>query len=90
MKPAHVLYLVLTFLVLTCFSPAYALNVGDPFPDFTVANTLDKQGSSYLKVPHTKDIQLAAIPYDVVIVEFLNVYCHTCRLQVPIFNKLKE
>jgi len=90
MKPAHVLYLVLTFLVLTCFSPAYALNVGDPFPDFIVANTLDKQESAYLNIPDTEDIQLAAIPYDVVIVEFLNVYCHTCRLQVPIFNKLKQ
>ncbi len=90
MIPARVLSLGLACLILICSAPAYALNVGDPFPDFTVANTLSKEENAYLKVPHASAIQLAAIPYEVVILEFLNVYCHTCRLQVPIFNKLKE
>ena len=90
MKSAHCSYLALAFLILMYAFPAYALNVGDPFPDFTVANTLTPEQCAYLKVSPKAPIQLAAIPYDVVIVEFLNVYCHTCRMQVGIFNELNQ
>lgn len=90
MKSAHCCYLAAAFLILMYAFPAYALNVGDPFPDFTVANTLTPEQCAYLKVPANAPIHLAAIPYDVVIVEFLNVYCHTCRMQVEIFNEIKQ
>ena len=40
MKPAHVLYFCLVFFIFICSTQAFALNVGDPFPDFTVENTL--------------------------------------------------
>ena len=86
MKSAHCSYLAVAVLILMYALPAYALNVGDPFPDFTVANSLTPEQCAYLKVPAKAPVQLSAIPYDVVIVEFLNVYCHTCRCQVRNFQ----
>ncbi|MBM4309762.1 MAG: redoxin domain-containing protein [Deltaproteobacteria bacterium] len=76
--------------LLLCAVPAQALTIGDPFPDFTVPNTLSPEHSAYLKVPHKGKIQLSEISCDVIILEFLNVYCHTCRIQVSIFNELKQ
>ena len=90
MKSAHCSYLAVAVLILMYAFPAYALNVGDPFPDFTLENTLNAEQSAYLKVAPDKPVQLAGIPHDVVIVEFLNVYCHTCRMQVGIFNGIKQ
>jgi hypothetical protein len=31
---------------------------------------------------------LSELTHDIIIIEFLNVYCHTCRGQVPVFNEL--
>lgn len=90
MKHVYCLFIAFFCLFLVSTVSAQSLNVGDPFPDFTVANTLSKAQSDYLKVPPDSPIQLSAIPYDVIVVEFLNVYCHTCRLQVGIFNELKQ
>ena len=56
------------------------LDVGDPFPNFSVANTLSKKHTAYLKLEDNTPVQLSAIPHDVIILEFLNVYCHTCRI----------
>jgi len=90
MKTVPVLLCVCCCLRLLNSVPAQALTVGDPFPDFTVANTLSPQNSSYLNVAHKGELQLSKIPCEVIIVEFLNVYCHTCRMQVSIFNALKQ
>ena len=90
MKPAHCSCLALAFLILMYAFPAYALNVGDPFPDFSVDNTLSPEHSAYLKLPPGGKVSLKDIPHEVIIVEFLNVYCHTCRGQVPIFNELLQ
>jgi len=77
-------------LYLLCIPAALALNIGDPFPDFTVDNTLSRENSAYLKMPYKGKVQLSKIPHEVIILEFLNVYCHTCRMQVSIFNELKS
>jgi len=70
--------------------PAYGLNVGDPFPAFTMSNTLSSDECAYLHVSHGKNFSLEDIEHEIVIVEFLNVYCHTCRQQVEIFNELYD
>ncbi len=90
MKFAYRLLFLLACMSLLYTVPAYALNIGDPFPDFTVPNTLSPEHSAYLKVAPNAQIQLSKIPHEVIILEFLNVYCHTCRLQVNIFNDLKQ
>ena len=57
----------------TAHAEDQALNVGDPFPDFSIENTLSKEHSAYLKLPKGKPLQLSAIPHDVIILEFLNI-----------------
>jgi len=65
-----------------------ALGPGDVFPDFTLDNTLSAEDSAYLGVPPGGVISVKDLQHDVVLIEFLNVYCHTCREQVQIFNQL--
>jgi peroxiredoxin len=69
---------------------ACALMIGDPFPAFTQVNTLSEDECTYLSIDCGKDFALADLAHEVMIVEFLNVYCHTCRLQVPVFNELQS
>jgi len=65
-----------------------ALGPGDIFPDFTLNNTLSPKDSAHLGVPWGGTISVKDLQHDVVLIEFLNVYCHTCREQVAIFNEL--
>ncbi|MBN2107242.1 MAG: TlpA family protein disulfide reductase [Deltaproteobacteria bacterium] len=67
---------------------ASAINVGDPFPPFSRENILTPQECSYLRIPPDREFSLSELTHDIIIIEFLNVYCHTCRMQVEIFNEL--
>ncbi|MDX1778416.1 MAG: TlpA disulfide reductase family protein, partial [Thermodesulfobacteriota bacterium] len=62
--------------------------VGDPFPQFALPNNLDKQTRKDLKIPEKESIGLEDVPFEIILIEFLNVHCHTCKEQVPIFNQL--
>ena len=62
--------------------------VGDPFPKFTLPNNLDKQTSKTLRLPEKESIGLQDLPFEIILIEFLNVHCHTCKEQVPVFNQL--
>jgi len=74
-------------LVFICL-PSWAINIGDPFPGFSQTNVLTQEDCAYLQIGCTGSFNLRDVPHDVVIIEFLNVYCHTCRTQVAIFNDL--
>ena len=67
---------------------ASAINVGDPFPLFSRENILTPQECAYLRIAPDKQFSLNDLSHDIIIIEFLNVYCHTCRMQVEIFNDL--
>lgn len=67
---------------------AFAVNVGDPFPPFSRQNILTPQECAYLRIDPDKAFSLSDLEQDIIIIEFLNVYCHTCRLQVAIFNDM--
>ncbi len=62
--------------------------VGDPFPQFTLPNSLDKQTRKTLGLPEKESIELQDLPFEIILIEFLNVHCHTCKEQVPVFNQL--
>jgi peroxiredoxin len=64
--------------------------VGDPFPSFTLHNNLSKQTIKALTLPEKETIGLEDFPFEIILIEFLNVHCHTCKEQVPIFNRLWE
>ena len=62
--------------------------VGDPFPPFSLKNNLDKKEMETLQLSPEEAISLQNFTSEVIIIELLNVYCHTCQLQVPVFNQL--
>lgn len=62
--------------------------VGDPFPQFTLPNNLDKQTRKTLGLPEKESVGLQDLPFEIILIEFLNVHCHTCKEQVPVFNQL--
>jgi peroxiredoxin len=67
---------------------ACAINVGDPFPPFSKENILTPEQCAYLHIAPDREFSLSDLSHDIIIIEFLNVYCHTCRMQVEIFNDL--
>ena len=62
--------------------------VGDPFPQFNLPNNLDRQTRKALQLPEKDSISLQDLPFEILLIEFLNVHCHTCKEQVPVFNQL--
>jgi len=85
-----ILIMSIAVLLSVAASPgrAKAINVGDPFPPFSRQNILTPEECSYLRIAPDKEFALSDLSHDLIILEFLNVYCHTCRLQVEIFNDL--
>jgi peroxiredoxin len=66
------------------------VKVGDPFPPFKLTSNLTFEEQESLNLPAEKTISLKQFTSEILIIELLNVYCHTCQQQVPIFNQLWE
>jgi peroxiredoxin len=64
--------------------------VGDPFPPITLKNNLSKQDVTALRLPEKESIDLQDFPFEIILIEFLNVHCHTCKEQAPVFSQLWE
>jgi peroxiredoxin len=75
-------------LFFPCPSPGFTVGVGDTFPDFTLSNNLSPEDLEYLGIEGRDSFGLGDLPHSIAVIELLNVYCHTCRLQVPVFNAL--
>ena len=71
---------VVLFLVSTggTVRPALGLQVGDLVPDFTLTDVNGKEVRLYDCLEAGK----------IVILEHLNVYCHTCREAIPVMNEI--
>lgn len=82
--------MVAVLLLLTAAGTASAVGIGDPFPVFSRPNTLTPEECAQLGIDQGQEFSLTDIRHDVTILEFLNVYCHTCRQQVQIFNELHK
>lgn len=80
--------IVVQMLFLFFTGPSFSVNIGDPFPLFRTANTLEPEECFYLGIECGDDFALNDLYHEVIVIEFLNVYCHTCRTQVEIFNDL--
>jgi len=86
-KPVFI-FLFSVLLCLVSVQQGFSLQVGEPFPEFTMANTLPPAAIAYLKAKAGTEIALRDIGHKIILLEFLNVYCHTCRQQVTVFNDL--
>lgn len=91
--PVIIFVMLFTSLFELSTSPAkecIPVNVGDPFPPFTLENNLNKTEIDTLKLSPKETVSLQDFNSEIIVVELMNVYCHTCQLQVPVFNQLLE
>jgi len=68
--------------------PSFTEWVVIPFPELTFNQIPSSEDRNYLGLAETETFSIKDIDVDVLIVEYLNIYCYSCQLQVPIFNKL--
>ena len=85
-----VLFMLFPFAQVCWPQECRPVTVGDPFPPFTLKNNLTREELADLRVPQEKTISLQQFSSEMIIIEFLNIYCYTCQLQVPVFNELRK
>jgi peroxiredoxin len=74
------IFLFILFIWTLAVSPSYALVVGDVAKDFSLRNNEGKT------VTLTQYIENA----EVCVLEFLDVYCHSCKAKVPSVNRIAK
>jgi peroxiredoxin len=87
-------FLTAAACALTCFPPWIAcsqpLGPGDIFPDFSHVNNLNTDECTYLGIGPEADFHLGSLRHDLVVLEFMNVFCDMCREDVELYNELYE
>jgi hypothetical protein len=63
---------------------------GDPFPEIPLETPIDPKEREYLTLPEAETFTLKDIKAEVVLVELLSVYCHSCKRQVRPYNRLLD
>jgi hypothetical protein len=58
------------------------------FPNLSFEQALSKEEQAYLEVPPNKSFTFQEIKGELILVEFLSVYCVNCQRQAPILNGL--
>ena len=64
------------------------IKAGDSFPEIPMQIPEDPKERAYLGLTEGKTFTLKQVKADLVLVEILSVYCPSCQLQAPIYNKL--
>jgi len=59
-----------------------------PFPDLTFTQVLSKGEQTYLGIPQKKTFSFKEIRGNLILIEFISIYCVSCQRQAPIFNEL--
>lgn len=97
MKKPLIIANILLSISLICFgcqhrgAPAPGARViqqGDMFPKVSLKAPEDPKEQAYLGLSTSQPFLLHELEAEVILVEILNVYCHSCKRQVPAYNKL--
>ncbi len=75
-------------LLLLMAAQSFSVNIGDPFPSFSEPNNLSSDECFSLGIECGEEFSIDDLVQECIVMEFLNVYCHTCRMQVEVFNDL--
>jgi thiol-disulfide isomerase/thioredoxin len=90
-SPIHVVWVIFLSLILSySFSWAETKPVGFaiPFPDLTFTQILSKGEQAYLGIPQKETFSFKEIRGNLILIEFISIYCVSCQRQAPIFNEL--
>ena len=66
------------------------IGAGESFPDMALDKPLGADAASYLGIPENVGFSLSQVQSDLILVEFLSIYCPHCQMQVEHFNRLRE
>lgn len=81
--------LLFVFLIFSlAFGETKPVGFAIPFPDLTFAQTLSKEEQVYLSIYGKKSFSIRDIRGNLILIEFISVYCVSCQRQAPIFNEL--
>ena len=64
------------------------IKAGDFFPEVPMEMPEDPKERAYLGLSEGMTFTLKQVKADVVLIEILSVYCPSCQLQAPLYNKL--
>jgi thiol-disulfide isomerase/thioredoxin len=90
-SPIHAVWVIFLSLILSySLSWAETKTVGFaiPFPDLTFTQILSKGEHNYLGIPQKKTFSFKEIRGNLILIEFISIYCVSCQRQAPIFNEL--
>ncbi len=90
-KAFYAIWVAFLSMLLSCgLANAETKQVGFaiPFPDLTFTQTLSKEERAYLGIPQKKSFFFKEIHGNLILIEFISVYCVSCQRQAPIFNEL--
>jgi len=87
---------ILAFILFLSISLSYGPALGQkkplgfavPFPDLLFTQSLSREEQNYLGLPPKKVFSFGEITGNLILVEFLSIYCINCQRQAPIFNEL--
>ncbi|MGA2468637.1 MAG: TlpA disulfide reductase family protein [Thermodesulfobacteriota bacterium] len=90
-SPIHAVWIIFLSLILS-YSLSWAetkpVGFAIPFPDLTFTQTLSKEEQAYLGLPQKKSFSIKEIRGNLILIEFISIYCVSCQREAPIFNEL--
>jgi len=90
-SPIHAVWIIFLSLILS-YSLSWAetkpVGFAIPFPDLTFTQTLSKEEQAYLGLLQKKSFSIKEIRGNLILIEFISIYCVSCQRQAPIFNEL--
>ncbi len=90
-SPIHAVWVIFLSLILS-YSLSWAetkpVGFAIPFPDLTFTQVLSKGEQTYLGIPQKKTFSFKEIRGNLILIEFISIYCVSCQRQAPIFNEL--
>jgi len=90
-SPIHAVWVIFLSLLLS-YSLSWAetkpIGFAIPFPDLTFTQGLSKGEQVYLGIPQKKTFSFKEIRGNLILIEFISIYCVSCQRQAPIFNEL--
>jgi thiol-disulfide isomerase/thioredoxin len=90
-KTICAIWIALLFMPVFCgpvWGEAKPVGFAIPFPDLTFPQTLSEEEQAYLGILQKKSFSIKEIRGNLILIEFISIYCVSCQRQAPIFNEL--
>ncbi|MGZ3534744.1 MAG: TlpA family protein disulfide reductase [Thermodesulfobacteriota bacterium] len=90
-KTTCAIWIALLFTPLFCglvWGKTKPVGFAIPFPDLTFTQTLSEEEQAYLGILQKKSFSIKEIRANLILIEFISIYCTSCQRQAPIFNEL--